>query len=73
VDPADAAHFNRLVRSYAQPGIPLDGRPLLSLWSRCRPQRAGEAGRHGVLPGNTACERGLAEALALVGEGGPAR
>jgi spermidine synthase len=56
VDAADAARFNRLVRSYAQPGIPLDGRPLLSLWSRCRP-----------VPGDAACERGLTEALALVG------
>jgi hypothetical protein len=56
VDAAEAARFNALVRSYAQPGIALDGRPLLSLWSRCRPP-----------PGDAACERGLVEALALVG------
>ena len=60
VDAADAARLNKLVRSYAQPGIPLDGRPLLSLWSRCRPP-----------PGDAACERGLAEALALVGGSAP--
>ena len=60
---ADAARLNRLVRTYAQPGIRLDGRPLLSMWSRCRPPA----------PGDDACERGLAEALALVdGAEGPA-
>jgi predicted membrane-bound spermidine synthase len=57
VTAADAARLNHLVRSYAQPGIPFDGRALLSAWSRCRRPA----------PGDDACERGLAEAIALVG------
>jgi predicted membrane-bound spermidine synthase len=62
VEAADAERQSALVRRYLQPGIPFDGRPLLALWSRCRPP-----------PGSDACERGLLEASAWFEAASPAR
>ena len=52
-----AARASALARSYASVAVPFDGRALVALWSRCAPP-----------PGSDACERGLQEALAWVGE-----
>jgi predicted membrane-bound spermidine synthase len=57
VTPESAAHASALARRYASVAVPFDGRTLVALWSRCTPP-----------PGSDACERGLGEALALVGE-----
>jgi len=57
VELAEAQRQSALVRRYLKPGIPFRGGPLLALWSRCRPPPD-----HG-----DACERGLREAIALVG------
>jgi predicted membrane-bound spermidine synthase len=56
VEVAEAERHSTLVRTYLKPGIPFEGGPLLALWSRCRPP-----------PHSDACERGLQEAIELVG------
>jgi predicted membrane-bound spermidine synthase len=56
VDVAEAERQSALVRTYLKPGIPFERGPLLALWSRCRPP-----------PASDACERGLRDAIALVG------
>ena len=56
VGAADDALLTTIVRSSFLHGVPFDARALVSLWSRCY-----------ELPGSDSCERGLSEAIALVG------